>query len=79
MPLANVENVESLVGRMLEAMTAESDKLGASAEDTVSAIMTLALRTIKATRSMHCNMDEIRHAVGMLVLECYPDAPERVQ
>ena len=71
---AKAENVEYLVQRMLEAMERDSVYVAASAEDILSAALTLALRTIKATKQMGCDTQPLKEAVGMLFLECDEDA-----
>jgi hypothetical protein len=76
---ASIQNVEELVTHMLEAMEADAERLNASPEDVVSAAMTLTLRTIKVTKTMHCDMKDLKAAVGLLLLECQDDETHSVQ
>ena len=77
--IATVENVEHLVAAMLTVMEQESETLSTSPEDVVSAAFTLCLRTLKVAKNMECNMDELKSAVGRLMLECMKDGEGPVQ
>lgn len=76
---ATEENVEHLVRSMLTHMEEQCVAIEASADDVVSAAMTLALRTIRATRSMHCDMEPLKQVASLLVLECMPAKTELLQ
>jgi hypothetical protein len=70
---ADLQRVEYLVSHMLDSMEKDCVAIDASADDVVSAALTVCLRTIKATKEMNCDMEPIKHVVSTMLLECMSD------